>query len=129
MYNSIWYYSLNRPSFLPSASVFQITWMVLYSMIFISFVLFLIRHTEKSKIFGYIFFVIQMILNFLWPFIFFHFQNMGFALLILILLDITVWLTIKEFYQISKKAAYFLFPYFIWIVFATYLNIGFVILN
>jgi tryptophan-rich sensory protein len=129
MYNSVWYYSLNQPPFLPSATVFQIAWIALYTMLFISFVLYLTKHTEKSKILGYILFIIQIILNFVWPSIFFHFQNMNFALVILILLDITVWFTIKEFYQISKKATYFLFPYFIWIIFATYLNVGFVILN
>lgn len=129
MYNSVWYYSLNRPPFLPSATVFQIAWIALYSMIFISFMLYLTRHTERTKIFGYILFVIQMILNLVWPFIFFYFQNISFALVILILLDITVLFTIKEFYQTSKKAAYFLFPYFIWIIFATYLNVGFTILN
>lgn len=129
MYNSAWYYSLNFPPFTPSAAVFSIAWAALYTMILISLILYITKCSEKSKLWGYILFGIQMLLNFVWPSIFFHFQNIKVAFLVLILLDITVLLTIKEFYQISQKSAYFLIPYLMWILFATYLNAGFAVLN
>ena len=60
---------------------------------------------------------------------FFILQNPNLALVVIIFMDLFVILTIKEFFKVSKISAYLLLPYLIWIIFATYLNIGFVILN
>ena len=47
----------------------------------------------------------------------------------IILLDIFVFLTIKKFYSIKKISGILLIPYFIWVLFATYLNTGYLFLN
>ena len=41
----------------------------------------------------------------------------------------TVILNIIEFFKISKPSGYLLIPYLIWILFATYLNIAYLVLN
>ena len=51
------------------------------------------------------------------------------ALAIIILLDVLVLFNIIEFTKISKPSGYILIPYFIWILFATYLNFGYFVLN
>ena len=56
-------------------------------------------------------------------------QNIGLALAVVIVLDIFVFLTIKKFYSVSKLSGLILIPYFIWVLFATYLNMGYFILN
>ena len=124
-----WYQTLNQPPLTPPSWVFPPVWAALYTTIFLSFVLFAVKRTNKPKTLGYILFFAQMLLNFIWSPIFFKFNNIETALMVIVLLDITVLLTIKEFYNISKKSAYFLTPYFIWILFATYLNLGILILN
>jgi len=129
MYNSKWFNSLIKPFLNPPASIFKPVWGILYILIIVSFVLYALKHSEINKLKGYIFFGIQMILNGLWSPVFFYFKNMTLAFVIIILMDIFVLLTIKEFYKISKTASFLLIPYFIWILFATYLNFGFIFLN
>ena len=129
MLDSTWYYSLNQPFLTPPATVFPIAWTILYTMIFISLVLFAAKRTEQSKLWGYVWFFGQLVLNFLWTPIFFGLHKIGAALLVVVVMDILVFFNIREFYEISKKSAYFLIPYFCWILFATYLNVGLLILN
>lgn len=129
MFGSIWYYSLNQPPLTPPAAVFPVVWTILYTMIFVSLVLFITTRTGKSKFFGYIWFWGQLILNFIWTPIFFGLHKISAALIVLLVMDVLVLFNIKEFYEISKKSAYFLIPYFLWILFATYLNLGYVLLN
>ena len=87
------------------------------------------KRTRQNKISGYVIFLIQMILNILWTPAFFGLKNPALALAVIILLDIAVLMTIVSFYKISKPAGVILIPYFIWITFATYLNLGILILN
>lgn len=129
MFGSTWYYSLNQPPLVPPAAVFPVVWTILYTMIFVSLVLFITTSTEKTKFFGYIWFFGQLILNFIWTPIFFGLHKISAALIVLLVMDVLVLFNIKEFYEISKKSAYFLIPYFLWILFATYLNFGYVLLN
>ena len=129
MFGSTWYYSLNFPPLTPPATVFAPVWTILYVMILISLVLFIARRSEESKLWGYILFLVQAVLNFSWTPIFFGTHKISLALFVIVFLDVMVLFNILEFYKISKKSAYFLIPYFIWILFATYLNLGILILN
>ena len=129
MYNPTWYKTLIKPPLTPPAWVFAPVWAVLYMLIFISFSLYAIKPYNTNKNWGYALFFIQMFLNFLWSPVFFHFHNIGLALAIIITMDIIVFLNIIEFFKVSKTAGLLLIPYFIWILFATYLNAGFFFLN
>ena len=128
MFKSFWYKSLIKPFLAPPDWVFAPAWIFLYSFIAISLVLYITK-PSKIKFFGYVYFGIQMILNLAWTPAFFGLQNMRLGLVIIILLDIFVILTVREFYSVSKHAAILLIPYLLWIIFATYLNIGYLILN
>ena len=70
-----------------------------------------------------------MLTNFAWTPIFFGLKNIGLALAIIILLDILVLWNIIVFYKNSKPAGLILIPYLLWILFATYLNFGYFVLN
>lgn len=124
-----WYYTLNHPPLTPPSWVFAPAWTILYFLIFISLILFAFKKSLKPKTWGYVLFFSQLILNLFWTPVFFVMHNMGFALALIILLDILVILNIKEFFEISKPAAYCLIPYLLWIIFATYLNIGIFVMN
>ncbi len=128
MYNSEWYNNLIKPLLSPPDWIFAPMWIFLYILILIAFILYLIKPAENKKE-GYIFFTIQMLLNLLWSPAFFYFQNILLAFIIIIGLDITVFYTIRKFYAISKIAGILLIPYFLWIIFATYLNFAYLILN
>lgn len=128
MFKSIWYYNLLKPPFAPPDWIFSPVWSILYCTIVIALLLYIFKPAENKKS-GYIYFATQLILNCLWTPAFFYLQNILLALIIIILLDIFVLLTIYSFYKVSKFASLILIPYLIWILFATYLNIGYLILN
>ena len=123
-----WYKTLNSPPFAPPADIFAPVWTLLYTMIFISFILFVCSNKPNKKA-GYACFMIQIILNLLWSPVFFFYKSIEGAFVVVVLLDIFVFLTIKEFFQKTKWAALLLAPYFVWILFATYLNFGYMLLN
>lgn len=129
MYNSVWFNSLAKPALNPPAKIFSPVWAVLYAMIFLSLFIFIRTSSVSSKTKGYIYFALQLLLNVIWSPVFFLMKNIGLALIIIILLDIFVLMTIRNFYRISKTAGMLLVPYFLWIIFATYLNVSYFILN
>jgi tryptophan-rich sensory protein len=74
-------------------------------------------------------FSIQMLLNFVWSFLFFYFNLIGVALIEIILLWISIAAMIYFFYKIKPLAAYLNIPYLLWVSFATILNAGYYLLN
>ena len=127
--NYTWYQTLIQPLLTPPGWIFAPVWTILYLMIFASFILYIRKCTKVNKIWGYILFFTQLLVNFAWSPIFFGMKNISLALVIIVILDIFVLFNIIEFYRVSKIAGKLLIPYFIWIIFATYLNIGLLILN
>lgn len=137
-----WYRTLAKPSFNPPNWIFGPVWTLLYILMGIGLGTVLIKEREekedktnktkkvedkfkKAKLF----FFIQLVLNSLWSILFFGLQNPGLALAEIILLFVFIVLTIKAFYRISKKAAYLLIPYILWVSFASILNFFIVKLN
>ena len=128
MFKSNWYYSLTKPLFSPPNWIFAPVWAMLYLSMFIALVLYLGKYDNNKKL-GYVYFIVQLVLNMLWSPVFFGMRNISLALLVVVLLDIFVFLTIKKFYSVSKISGIILIPYMLWILFATYLNIGYLVLN
>ena len=124
-----WYTELNQPFLSPPTWVFSPVWLILYIMIASSLIIYLAKKYDESKVNDYIWFFAQIILNLLWSPAFFILKNLWFSFSIVVLLDIAVYFTIKNFFKVSKFAAYLLIPYFLWILFATYLNFGLIALN
>ena len=129
MYNSLWYQNLNKPFLNPPSWVFPPVWLVLYTSIVISLLIYIFTKSENNKTNGYIYFSAQMILNIIWSPAFFYSKNIALALVIVVLMVIFTILTIKEFYKVSKISSLILIPYLLWILFATYLNTAYLILN
>jgi tryptophan-rich sensory protein len=129
MENMNWYLTLNKPFLTPPSSLFAPAWIVLYSLILISLILFLKGGYTKEKRLPFCFFCTQMALNLIWSNVFFGMRNIFAALIVIIFMWIFILLTVITFYKHSKIAAVLLLPYFIWVSFAFYLNLGFYILN
>ena len=128
MFKSVWYYNLTKPPLAPPDWIFPPVWSTLYFSMLVALLLYLFKPSQNKKS-GYIYFIAQLILNLLWTPTFFYLQNIVLALIVIILLDIFVILTIKSFYKVSKISGVILIPYLIWILFATYLNLGYLILK
>lgn len=128
MLDYIWYFSLAKPYLTPPAWIFAPVWSFLYLTIAFSFVLYFLKKDENKGL-GYLYFLVQMILNIIWTPVFFGTKNILLALIVIILMDVFIILTIKKFYEVRKFAGLILIPYLIWTLFATYLNFGYFILN
>ena len=74
-------------------------------------------------------FVSQLILNGLWSLVFFGLRNPLLSLIVIIILWILIQRTIFWFRIVDKKASILLYPYIIWVSFATILNAFILYLN
>ena len=124
-----WYATLNRPSFNPPNWIFGPVWTTLYILMGISF--FLIWKQEASKVRkrAILIFLLQLLLNIAWSFIFFYFNMIGLALVEIILLWISIVMMLVVFYKIKPIASYINIPYLLWVTFATVLNASYYFLN
>ena len=121
---------LNKPPLTPPGIVFPIVWTILYTLMGISYYLVLTsERTTLDKATAITAYGLQLFLNILWPIFFFRFDLYLFSFFVIIVLWLFIVHTIRLFYNISKSSAYLLIPYLIWVTFAAYLNLGFVILN
>ena len=118
------YGSLNKPDLAPPAVVFPIAWTILYVLMGVS--LYMNRNNKKKNM---VTFFIQLMLNYLWVFIFFGMQSWLGGFIVIILLDVMILYTILEFYKENKLSAYMMIPYLLWCIFASYLNFQIFLLN
>ena len=111
----------NIDSIIP-AWIVPVVWTVLYTLMGISSYMVYMDTGYIPKIY-----IIQLVINYSWVFIFFTFKNFMLAFIVIILLVILVGLMIKKFLSINKIAGYLQIPYFIWLIIAGYLNLMFII--
>ena len=125
------YSSLIKPPFSPPGFAFPIVWTILYAMMGIAFyfVISSARGSYSDHKATVIYFILQLIVNFFWSIIFFRFEALLAAAVAIILLDLLVIITMSLFRIINKLSFWLMIPYLVWILFATYLNVGVVILN
>jgi benzodiazapine receptor len=124
-----WYETLNRPPFNPPNWLFGPVWTTLYILLGISLFLIWKQSASKERNLAIFVFLLQQVLNFGWSFIFFYFNMIGFALIEIILLWISIIIMLVLFYKIKPMAAYINIPYLIWVTFATILNASYYLLN
>ncbi len=127
---SSFYQELVKPPLAPPGILFPIVWAILYALMGISAYMIYVSDagtTEKRKALAL--YAVQLFVNFMWSIVFFRFEQIGAAAAVLILLVILVALMIVTFRRIRPLAGYLNIPYLLWVTFAAYLNIGFLILN
>ncbi len=123
------YATLIKPPLSPPSWLFAIIWPLLYLLMGIAaYIMYQAPQTPLRQR-SVLLYWIQLFVNFLWPIIFFRFNLYWLAVAVVIILDILVAITTVGFFKTKKTAGYLLLPYLIWILFATYLNIGVAILN
>lgn len=122
--------TLQKPPLAPPGWLFPVVWTVLFLLMGTASYLVLesggapeeIR--QALKIYG-----VQLAVNFLWPLLFFSLQQYLLSFLWLLLLLVLIAVTFQRFRNLSPTAGLLLVPYFLWVVFAGYLNLGIFLLN
>ena len=121
-----WYLSLIKAPWTPPGWVFGAAWtsiMICFSIYLLYF--FTKKYTRKKLLL----FIIQVLLNVSWNYIFFNQQQVLFALIIITLLTALIFYLFLSYLKEQKKVSYLLLPYMIWLCIATSLNLYILIHN
>lgn len=122
------YPSLQLPPLAPPRWVFPIVWTVLYLLMGLGIAM--VWNTGHSAARSSVrIYLIQLLVNLLWPFFFFRWELRGFAFFWLLLLLFLVVIMILRFDRISTPSAWLQIPYLLWLIFAAYLNFSIWLLN
>lgn len=148
-----WYVGLNKPSFNPPNWIFGPVWTTLFVLMGISLYLvwsknwrvkneiislrgkrpnalslkFYTGEWQKANII--LIFATQLVLNILWPLIFFGLHAVSIAFVEIIILWFSIIFTMVNFYRVSRASAGLLLPYFLWVSFASFLNFLILLIN
>lgn len=120
---SNWYQFLNKPFFSPPNWLFGPVWTVLYAMMGVSLCLIWKNKNARNL------FLIHLFFNATWSIVFFGFKMPLLAFLNILIIWIFIVTMIVKFQKINKIASVLLFPYLLWVTFASCLNFAIWFLN
>lgn len=119
---STWYIALNRSPLTPPNYVFPVAWTILYGIIgACGWLIWRPQAFPKLTAIKTLY-AAQLILNWSWTPLFFHYHLTGLSILFLGVMDILVCTLIYFTYPKIRTVSLVMIPYLSWILFATYLN-------
>ena len=122
------YKELIKPPLSPPGWLFPVMWAILYALMGISaFIIYTSNAKEKCP--AFIIYGTQLFVNFMWSIVFFRFKMLRLSVAVILILLGLIIAMIIIFHRIRPSVAYLNIPYLLWIVFASYLNIGILLLN
>ena len=122
------YDMLIKPSLAPPAAVFSIAWALLYVLMGIAaYIIYTSDSPDKGEALKL--YAEQLVVNFIWPIIFFRTGLILLAFILALLLWMLVALCTLTFSKIDKRASRIFVPYFVWMTFAVYLTLATYLLN
>jgi len=116
-----WYEALAKPDWTPPPWIFGPVWTALYLMIATAAWLVWIARPRVSAALAC--WMLQLVLNGIWSWLFFGLQRPGLAAVDIVALLIAILATVYAFGRVSRAAAWLLVPYLCWVAFAAALNI------
>ncbi len=124
------YMDLIQPPVSPPGWVFPIVWSILYLLMgYGSYRVYMADAPQEDKRTALILYGAQLLVNFLWPIVFFGLQWRLTAFFVLVILWLLILFTIRAFNRVDERAGDVLIPYLLWVTFAGYLNLGVYLLN
>jgi translocator protein len=131
-YGMPWYNNINLPEFTPEGSVIGMIWSIIFILILISVLLFFKNNKEKKELrFNLIIclFIVNAILNILWSALFFTWNLIFLSIIEMSILNLSTLFLIIFLWKNNKASSILLWPYFLWVSFATYLTYNIYLLN
>ncbi|MEI6144385.1 MAG: TspO/MBR family protein [Candidatus Berkelbacteria bacterium] len=124
------YKSYKRPPLSPPPYLFGVVWPFLYLLIFISFG-FVFWQSAVGNIAAWVAipFIINLIANGLFTYFQFQLDNNFLAMLDIVVVLATIIISMIVIWPSYHWVAYVQIPYLLWVIFATYLQIGVTVLN
>jgi len=116
------YAQLNRPAWAPPASVFGPVWSALYLLMGLAaWWVWRDRGAGRLRLASTLF-ILQLLANALWSWLFFAWRNGPVAFAEVLLLLALVAATMAVFWRISRFAGFLMLPYLVWVAFASALT-------
>ena len=122
------YDAIVKPAFAPPPILFPIVWTVLYVLMGVSTYL-LGPESSEDKSAAKAVYLLQLLVNFFWPILFFNKRAFLLAFIWLVLLWILIGVMIWRYERINRTAAFLQIPYWVWVTFAGALNFSIYWLN
>lgn len=124
------YAVMNQPPLSPPGWLFPVVWTILYLLMGYASYRVLTADASPAQINRALtLYGAQLAINFLWPLVFFGLNWYLVAFVLLIVLWVLIYLTMRAFSEIDELAGSLLLPYILWVTFAAYLNLGVYFLN
>ncbi len=119
-----------EPPLLPPSWLFPVVWSILYAVMGFSAYLIYSSEADKIKINkALVIYWTQLAVNFLWSIVFFRFEALWMAFVLILLLLALIIAMILSFKKLRPVAGYINIPYLLWVSFATYLNLAIAVIN
>ena len=116
-----WYPTLHHSRLTPPGYVFGIVWTSLYFLMAVA-------ATRVRGALGSFnnrplrWWLVQLLLGLVWSILFFGNQAILAGLIIILAMDVAVLLTLRQFWQVDRRAGMLLLPLQAWLLLATYFN-------
>jgi len=117
-----WYRKLKKPIWNPPNTIFAPVWTLLYLLMAAAAWLVWQRYGFTGAVLPLTLFVLQLILNAAWTWLFFGRHQIGTALVEICVLWFVILATLLSFWMLEPLAGLLLLPYIAWVSFATFLN-------
>ena len=117
-----WYTALSKPSWNPPNWLFGPVWSVLYILMAISAWLVWREEGLLGAIVPLSIFLLQLVLNAAWSWLFFGLHELGIAFVEIVTLWVAIVVNITLFWRLKPISGILLIPYLLWVTFASVLN-------
>lgn len=125
-----WYRVINKPDLTPPGWFIGLVWTIIYFFTAFSAILFWEHGDTSTASLGVVLlFLVNAFINVYWTYLFFQKHFLGLAVVESVLLEITIVGLICGIYPYSMMASWLLWPYAVWVAFATFLNYSIYKLN
>ena len=118
-----WYSTLQKPFFQPPNFIFGPVWTVLYVLMGYGLYRIYKQPKTRARVWAIGSFYLQFVFNLLWSFLFFSCHYLLLSVLDIVALWLSIIAMMVLFYRVEKTAALLQIPYFLWVSFASILNI------
>lgn len=116
------YGQLARPDWAPTSSVFGPVWTTLYILMALAAWLVWRRAGWQGARVALVLYLVQLVLNALWSWLFFAWRMGGPAFAEVVVLWLAILATLVAFWRVRPLAGALLVPYLAWVTFAAFLN-------
>ncbi len=116
------YGQLAQPAWAPPSWVFGPVWTVLYLLMAVAAWLVWRSGGFRQNRLALSFFLVQLLFNALWSWLFFGWRLGGWAFVDILALLVSLAMTLVLFWRVKRTAGILLIPYLLWVTFAAVLN-------